>query len=124
MDSTGQLTRQHIRLFKFEFDFEHRARKKQKVGDVPPQFNTLNEDTTPLEDNSTLLSIDAQEEFRSHTWVKNANSDDLIPLDIQLDASLNSPSTEEKFEVEQALNQYCKSGPTLSRSTIHRVPLQ
>lgn len=48
----------------------------------------------PLESELTSLKIDTQGESSSHISVINLNSDDVIPLDAQPEASLNMPSKE------------------------------
>lgn len=44
-----------------------------------------------------------------YIYVIHTNSDDIISLNAQHDASLNTPPAEEESVVEQALNNFCKA---------------
>lgn len=70
---------------------------------------TMKEDSTQLDDWLPLLTVDAQNENRSHIFVISRNSDNIIPLHVQPDALSNTSFTEEEFVVEQSLYNYCKA---------------
>lgn len=64
-----------------------------------------------LDNTLPLLGITAQNEYSRHTCIINTNSDDIIPLDAQTDATLKMLPTEEAFIAEQALDNFCKASP-------------
>lgn len=84
-------------------------REKHQAADALSRICTSSDDTTPLNDDSTLPKIDAQDENSSHIGVINTNSNEKIQIYAQPDASLSTPPAEEEFVVEQALEDYRKA---------------
>lgn len=108
LDSTRRLTRWHLRLSEAVIDVVHRACLKYHATKLFFRLQTTGEDDVPLEDDLSLLTIDARGD-NTGILVINANSDGVIPLNAHEGKSVYTPPTLEVLVSSQALDKYCKA---------------
>lgn len=94
---------------------------RDQAADVHFYLRTLDRGKSALKDDFPIPAIDVQYVDRSHICVINSNSGDIISMEVQPNASLSAPSTEENFVVLQALDKHGKVAPLEADTTEHRI---
>lgn len=87
-DSTCRLARWRIRISKFELNLVHRVGVKHPAADALCHLPTTGEDQTTLEDDLSVLAIDATDDNDQQFRSINPQGDDTIPFDATLDNRL------------------------------------
>lgn len=79
-----------------------------QAADALSSLQTTGIGDKPLEDNLPLPAFDANINNTNKPFI-NANSNDIFPLDMQKQNSIDTPTTVKELITKQALDEYCKT---------------
>lgn len=90
------------------FDVVHCAGIKHHDADALFCLRTWREDKTLLKENLPIFALDSSDDYNTNVHINNASSEGITPLTATVASSVNTPPTENEFNIEQESDPYCK----------------
>lgn len=108
-NSTGRLARYHLLFSEFDFSVVSLSGIKYQTADALSRLRTFSEDKKLLEDQHSILGVNASDNYNSKVHIINGSRYNINPLTETEVQSLNSLSAESRSSVKQASSFHCNA---------------